>query len=424
MKYVIAFIFLTLAAISNDLFAGTHPAQIAYSNSFVVGSTPADGCSAYNSTYPSFAPIGVGAQLSNNNWQCHRADGSAFSGLQAGRRYRCKTTDTWGVHPDQPANWTCTNTCTASQFWSYTTNSCATSPTCTPPQVLSTDGTTCVTPPPTCTAGNTTGAGWYETTSSVPDMTYCMNSCTYDLDSVACSGSKCTIKLTNQTGATCTNSTGSPSQTLTPEAQCLKKGQSYGTLNGEVVCVPRATEGAAPTTSQSNGTKTIVENGQTTTINTNTNVSGDTVTTTTTTINPDGSTSTKQETQDTPSYCTQNPYAEQCRQDKAVGEVTSNPNGYTSTSFYTSKYPNGIEGIWQTSKDEIEGSSAGQLIQNLTPNISDTGTAPIWNMDFNLGALGSYGSFSLTPDSSLWFIIRTILIITSLFVARGLIFGG
>lgn len=304
-----------------------------------------------------------------------------------------------------PNGTNCDWSCSGTDVWNSTTNSCGSSA-------------------PTCTSGQSAPNQWYELSQTSFSSTMCIAGCSYAVGTQVCGDTKCTVQAEQGTGETCTNSNTPPSENLTPEAQCFKKGQSYGTINGQVVCVPRATEGAAPTTSLTNGTKTIVENGQTTTINTNTNVSGDTVTTTTTTTNPDGSTSTKQETEDIPSYCTQNPYAEQCRQDKAVGDVTANPNGYTSTSFYTSKYPNGIEGVWQTAKDDIESSSAGQLIQNLTPNVSDSGTAPIWNMDFNLGALGNYGSYSLTPDSSLWLIIRTILIITSLFVARGLIFGG
>ncbi len=60
------------------------------------------------------------------------------------------------------------------------------------------------------------------------------------------------------------------------------------------------------------------------------------------------------------------------------------------------------------------------LISALTPSLASTGTCPAWNIGDLLGL--SFGE--LKPPCFIWDVIKVIFVVTALFMARRIIFGG
>lgn len=90
--------------------------------------------------------------------------------------------------------------------------------------------------------------------------------------------------------------------------------------------------------------------------------------------------------------------------------------------FYEQKYPQGFQGEWDQFKTAIDQTSFYQLIDQLTPDWSG-GECPSWTVNFDLG-FANYGSQVIAPPCWVFPFVKVILIVTALFVARGLVFGG
>jgi hypothetical protein len=113
-----------------------------------------------------------------------------------------------------------------------------------------------------------------------------------------------------------------PPPTNTPEADCIKQGKSFGTINGQVVCVSQGTPGSPVVTS----TGTSSTSTETTNPDGSTNSSGssqtDTVSqdgaivkTETKTENSDGTITTETKEQPIDKFCEQNPNSKLCKLD-------------------------------------------------------------------------------------------------------------
>lgn len=90
--------------------------------------------------------------------------------------------------------------------------------------------------------------------------------------------------------------------------------------------------------------------------------------------------------------------------------------------FYTQKYPDGMAGEWQTFKTTIDQSSLVTTLHAMAPNWSG-GECPSWTFNMNTGMV-NLGVHDLAPPCWIFPILKIILMVTALFVARGLIFGG
>lgn len=140
------------------------------------------------------------------------------------------------------------------------------------------------------------------------------------------------------TGLTCSGqpSTASfvnPSNTQPPpadsdQANCIKNGQSFGTVNGVTVCVPKTSASATPVTSSSQtsiSTKNTDATGNSTTQNStevkSVTQDGDQVTSQIIKNNPDGTKSETTVTQSYDDFCASNPNQKICK--KANDEDTS-----------------------------------------------------------------------------------------------------
>lgn len=93
--------------------------------------------------------------------------------------------------------------------------------------------------------------------------------------------------------------------------------------------------------------------------------------------------------------------------------------------LYKQKYPDGISGVWNSFKTKFNQTPFVNLIHQLTPNIPSGGTCPAWTIDLSWTPGGSMGVYRLGDDYCfIWPILKIIIIITALFTARRLVFGG
>lgn len=92
--------------------------------------------------------------------------------------------------------------------------------------------------------------------------------------------------------------------------------------------------------------------------------------------------------------------------------------------FYEQKFPDGFAGSWSSRKSELETTSLFSLVTAFASGAPSSGTCPSWSMNLNMPGVVSLGTHNLAPPCEVWPFIKAIMIITALFVARRLIFGG
>ncbi|HRQ15158.1 MAG TPA: hypothetical protein PK205_17805, partial [Promineifilum sp.] len=91
--------------------------------------------------------------------------------------------------------------------------------------------------------------------------------------------------------------------------------------------------------------------------------------------------------------------------------------------FYEQKYPDGLATVWATRSAELDDSDFVGLITSLTSGAPSSGTCPSWQISFDMG-IANFGSVTLEPPCWIWPFIQAVFVITSLFLARRIIFGG
>lgn len=167
-----------------------------------------------------------------------------------------------------------------------------------------------------------------------------------------------------------------------------------------------------------------------------------------TTTNPDGSTVTRTET---PTYNVQsngdtyNNNQVTINNTTVTNNNTTNNDGTTTTTtttqtkpqedvsftdkdlppvpdLYTPKYPDGLAGVWNDKISSIKSSSLFAFVSTLSSGAPDSGSCPSWTL--SLVGIGQLGSYVLQPPCMVWPFVRWALLITALFVARRLVFGG
>ncbi|NMG46950.1 hypothetical protein GO613_02380 [Azoarcus communis] len=172
------------------------------------------------------------------------------------------------------------------------------------------------------------------------------------------------------------------------------------------------------TTQTASGTQTTVTNNTY-----NLSYNGDTVTITNTTtkntVHPDGSQTTETTTtQPSPNQTPEDADDQQYSLDFEESPFPEIPD------FYEQKYPDGFLGAWNARKAELQSTSLFSLVTAFTSGAPAAGTCPSWSMNLNMPGVVSLGTHNLAPPCEVWPFIKAIMIITALFVARRLIFGG
>jgi hypothetical protein len=93
--------------------------------------------------------------------------------------------------------------------------------------------------------------------------------------------------------------------------------------------------------------------------------------------------------------------------------------------LYERKYPDGIKGVWDDKITAIKAAPLFTLVGSLMPtNIGSSGSCPSFMIPVNFGQWGEYGNLDFSPPCMVWDFGKVIIIISSLLLARRLIFGG
>lgn len=278
-------------------------------------------------------------------------------------------------------------TCPAGQIWNLSTGSCAAD--CLPKKGKTSEFTAngSAVPSSVCMGDTCAATVSNSLTSCVSNQ--CFGSATATYTGNSCAGQTPVASITNPTN------TNPPVDK--PETDCVKQGQSFGTVNGAVVCVGIATPGAAPITKTSNSSTTTkstdAQGNETTTGSTvkdSVSQDGSAVTTTQTKTNDDGS---KEETSNTlpfDAFCEKNPTSSICKEkEEKESKFTGSCLASFScegdavqcamalkqhTTYCENTQANTYSDIFNNSKSAADGLTAngGSVLPGMTVNIPST----------------------------------------------------
>lgn len=173
------------------------------------------------------------------------------------------------------------------------------------------------------------------------------------------------------------------------------------------------------------------------TTSTKTNPDGTTSTTTTTTQNRyeynfgpnhyNYSTTTKT-TQNTDGVVTETETSDGIPTDTPTQEEESTDYTFNDSefpevpSFYEQKYPDGLEGVWQQARADIDQSAFMQFLQGFVPSFS--GSCPTFGLGFNIASWANYGTVQFSSICYVLDFVKIILLVTAIFTFRKVTFGG
>lgn len=170
---------------------------------------------------------------------------------------------------------------------------------------------------------------------------------------------------------------------------------------------PSTTEGTTSTTRNSDGTSTTTTTNYS--HNYNNNTVNTTVNTTVTTFNNNNVVIDTKTTTSTPD-----------KQEEASPVDTALP---PLPKLYERKYPDGLVGVWNSRKAELNSSPLLRLIGGLTPTISTSGGCPQFTIPAKIGPL-LFGTGYQGPPCYIWDFCKVVILLSAAFLARALIFGG
>lgn len=91
-------------------------------------------------------------------------------------------------------------------------------------------------------------------------------------------------------------------------------------------------------------------------------------------------------------------------------------------SFYERKYPDGLEGVWQQARADVDQSPFMQFLQGFIPSFS--GSCPTFGLGFNIASWANYGTVQFSSICYVLDFVKIILLVTALFTFRKVTFGG
>lgn len=173
--------------------------------------------------------------------------------------------------------------------------------------------------------------------------------------------------------------------------------------------------------------------------------------TTTTTKNPDGTTSTTTTTvqnryeynfgpnyynyttttkiiQNTDGEVTETETTDGVPTDTPTQEEESTDYTFNDTefpevpSFYERKYPDGLDGVWQQARADVDQSAFMQFLHGFVPSFS--GSCPTFGLGFNIASWANYGTVQFSSICYVLDFVKIILLVTALFTFRKVTFGG
>ncbi|MFC4859690.1 hypothetical protein ACS8MQ_00905 [Pseudomonas sp. MAHUQ-62] len=90
--------------------------------------------------------------------------------------------------------------------------------------------------------------------------------------------------------------------------------------------------------------------------------------------------------------------------------------------FYDQQYPDGLEGVWNARKQDFDNSAFLAFLRSFIPSFS--GSCPAWAMSFDLQAMGNFSSHGFNVGCYVFDFIGVVILVTALFTARMVTFGG
>lgn len=90
--------------------------------------------------------------------------------------------------------------------------------------------------------------------------------------------------------------------------------------------------------------------------------------------------------------------------------------------FYEQKYPDGLQGVWDQAKADIDNSNFLSFLRSFVPSFS--GSCPSFGMSFAIGSMANFGTHEFQSLCYVFDFIKVILMVSAVFLARQLTFGG
>lgn len=120
----------------------------------------------------------------------------------------------------------------------------------------------------------------------------------------------------------------------------------------------------------------------------------------------------------TPDLCITNPTALACA---TVGSTQLTlPK---APGFYVAKYPGGLLPLLEEKYTQIKATSIMSFANKLMPTGFTSGSCPVMSLNLNVG-IANFGVHDVAPPCWVWTFAKTVVIVSSLLLARALIFGG
>lgn len=176
-----------------------------------------------------------------------------------------------------------------------------------------------------------------------------------------------------------------------------------------------------PATSPGPVTTTVNNTNNTTTTSTTTHhhaYAGNTVTTTTTTTNVTVNNTTNEVVDS--STTTEEPVIPESETPDVSFSDAVLPQ---LPKLYEPKYPDGMTGVWNSKKAQLDSAPLLSLLGDLMPTVAGSGACPTWAIPLDVG-IADFGSADFSIPCWIWDFAKVVIIVSSLLLARRLVFGG
>lgn len=90
--------------------------------------------------------------------------------------------------------------------------------------------------------------------------------------------------------------------------------------------------------------------------------------------------------------------------------------------FYKQQYPDGLKGVWNSKQKEFKDSAFLKFLSGFVPTFS--GVCPSFGLDFNIATWAAFGHLDFMSLCWVFDFIKIIMMVTTVFTCRALIFGG
>lgn len=147
----------------------------------------------------------------------------------------------------------------------------------------------------------------------------------------------------------------------------------------------------------------------------------DTKTTTTTTNTTDGAVTSTETVEDTTpaDESTDDP----AQEEESEESYTFNDSDLPAVEpFYTQKYPDGFQGVWDSANTDFEQSAFVSFLNSFVPSFS--GSCPAFSMSFAIGGVANFGTHGFGNLCYALDFVKVCIMLGALFLCRAIVFGG